>query len=168
MLIRDYYYIKLSGLAYKRIGVLFFLLLVLFGLVTICLKIVYKKTTYYLLRVNAWAVILLLAGASAVDWDMTIARYNIQHNDRAPLDLSFLLSLSPRTLPLLEQNLPLLKQREKELNQKGEQIGDCRECVAQILKNRQKDYLAEQKDFTWLSWNYADEQAKRQLADLKK
>jgi hypothetical protein len=168
VLIRDYYYIKLSGLAYKRIGVLFFLLLVLFGLVTICLKIIYKKTTYYLLRVNAWAVILLLVAASAVDWDMTIARYNIQHNDRAPLDLSFLLSLSPRTLPLLEQNLPLLKQREKELNQKGEQIGDCSDCVVQILKDRQTDYLKEQAGFTWLSWNYTDEQVKQQLADLKK
>ncbi|HSC39360.1 MAG TPA: DUF4153 domain-containing protein, partial [Chitinophagaceae bacterium] len=32
VLIRDYYYIELQGLAYKRIGVLFFLLLVLFGL----------------------------------------------------------------------------------------------------------------------------------------
>ena len=54
VLLRDYYYILHDGLAYKRIGVLVFLVLVLFGLVTIFIKIRQIKTSYYLLRVNAW------------------------------------------------------------------------------------------------------------------
>ncbi len=37
-LLRDYYYILKHGLAYKRIGVLFFLLMVLVGLLTVFLK----------------------------------------------------------------------------------------------------------------------------------
>ncbi len=160
VLIRDYYYIKLSGLAYKRIGVLFFLALVLFGLMTVFFKIVYKKTTYYLLRVNAWAVIFLLAAASAVDWDMTIARYNIAHSNKAPLDLPFLLSLSPRTLPLLEQNLPLLQQREKELELLGQHPWRCAGCIAEIISNKKQDYLHQQSGYSWLSWNYADEKTK--------
>jgi len=173
VLIRDYYYIKLMGLAYKRIGVLFFLLLVLVGLVTVLVKIVCKKTTYYLLRVNAWAAIFLLAVASTVDWDMTIARYNIAHSDKAPLDLYFLTSLSDRTLPLLEQNLPLLRQREKELNQHGEYLGRCAACVESIIKNRQDYYMEQQSKLSWLSWNNADNRTMQyfdthKLATLKK
>ena len=164
VLIRDYYYIKLMGLAYKRIGVLFFLGMVLVGLATVLVKIVYKKTTYYLLRVNAWAAIVVLAFASTVDWDMTIARYNIAHSDKAPLDLYFLTSLSDRTLPLLEQNMPLLKQRENELNQHGGHLGRCTGCVEAIINDRQNHYMQQQSGLSWLSWNYADEQTTKYFA----
>lgn len=164
VLIRDYYYIKLLGLAYKRIGVLFFLLMVLVGLVTVLIKIVFKKTTYYLLRVNAWAAIVLLAAASTVDWDMSIAKYNIAHSDKAPLDLAFLVSLSPRTLPLLEQNMPVLQKREKELNRHAAYLGSCTDCVETIVSNRQKAYLQQRKSLSWLSWNYADEQTEKYFA----
>ena len=57
---RDYYYISHYGLAYKRVGLLFFLAMVLAGLVTVFLKIYYTKTIYFLLRINAWAGIILL------------------------------------------------------------------------------------------------------------
>ena len=164
VLIRDYYYIKLMGLAYKRIGVLFFLTMVLVGLVTILIKIIFKKTTYYLLRVNAWAAIFLLAAASTVDWDMSIARYNIAHSDKTPLDLYFLTSLSDRTLPLLQENMPLLKKREKELNQQGEYINRCANCVENIVTLRQYYYLQHTKTLTWLSWNYADAQTEKYFA----
>lgn len=164
VLIRDYYYIKLMGLAYKRIGVLFFLLMVLVGLVTILIKIVFKKTTYYLLRVNAWAAIFLLAAASTVDWDMSIARYNIAHSDKAPLDLYFLTSLSDRTLPLLEQNMPLLKKREKELNQHGEYLNRCSNCVESFVALRRHYYMQHEHGLSWLSWNYADQQTTKYFA----
>src|SRR4029078_3225426 len=52
VLFRDYYYIQHYGLAYKRIGVLIFLAMVLMGLITVFIKIQKRKTAYYLLRVN--------------------------------------------------------------------------------------------------------------------
>ncbi|WP_462220897.1 DUF4153 domain-containing protein, partial [Ferruginibacter sp.] len=54
VLLRDYYYIQHMGLAYKRIGVLVFLSMVLMGLITVFIKIYQRKTSYYLLRVNGW------------------------------------------------------------------------------------------------------------------
>jgi len=164
VLIRDYYYIRLMGLAYKRIGVLFFLLMVLVGLVTVLIKIIFKKTTYYLLRVNAWAAIFLLAVASTVDWDMSIARYNITHSNTIPLDVRFLNSLSNRTLPLLEQNMAVLKKREKEVNQQGEYVGRCFDCIEELIRMRQASYLEHMNTLSWLSWNYADQETQKQLA----
>ena len=107
--IRDYYYISHYGLAYKRIGLLFFLAMVLTGLFTVFLKIHFTKTTYYLLRINAWVGILLLVFATAVHWDETIAGYNLARKSFIPPDVHFLLSLSDKTLPLLEKNRDVLE-----------------------------------------------------------
>ncbi len=157
VLIRDYYYIELMGLAYKRIGVLAFLILTLVGLVTVLIKITWKKTSYYLLRVNAWAAVILFVVGTTVNWDVFIAKYNISHSDKIPLDLPFLLTLSDRTLPVLDQHLPVLKQREAELNKQGVHIGNCNDCgMEMILKDWKNHYLENQQHHTWLSWNYAD------------
>jgi hypothetical protein len=67
--LRDYYYILRHGLAYKRIGVLFFLLMVLVGLTTVFFKIWNRKTNYFLFRVNAWAGIVVLVLATTIHWD---------------------------------------------------------------------------------------------------
>ena len=104
VIIRDYYYISHYGLAYKRIGLLFFLAMVVTGLFTVFLKIHYTKTAYYLLRINAWAAIVLLIFATTVHWDYTIAKYNLERKSSIPIDVPFLLSLSDKALPLIEKN----------------------------------------------------------------
>jgi len=53
VLLRCYYYFHEHGLAYKRIGVVVFLLLTYVGLYTLYLKISRKKSFFYLLRVNS-------------------------------------------------------------------------------------------------------------------
>lgn len=161
VLIRDYYYIKLTGLAYKRIGVLIFLVLVLTGLVTTFIKITWKKTTYYLLRVNAWAAVVLFVITTTIDWDMLIAKYNIGHSDTIKVDVPFLLSLSDRTLPLLDANMPLLKQREAELNSHDTYLARCSNCVEKIIQDRKNNYMQEQQAYSWLSWNYTDAVTKK-------
>lgn len=161
VLLRDYYYIREFGLAYKRIGVLFFLLLVMAGLVTVFLKVQYAKTNYYLLRLNAWCVLILLVASSMVQWDVTIAEYNIAHRKSAPLNLPYLLTLSDKVLPVLNENLPALKEREKELNEDGTHLGRCTGCIESIITERNHQYLEEQSAYTWLSWNYTDASAKQ-------
>ena len=98
--LRNYYYILHSGLAYKRIGVCFFLLLTFFGLVTVLLKIWQRRSAYSLVRLNAlaaYAVLLLLA---AGNWEVWIARYNLQPRFRS-IDIGFLLDMPDRVLPTL-------------------------------------------------------------------
>jgi len=98
--LRNYYYIRACGLAYKRIGVCFFLLLVPFGLGTVLLKIWQRRSAYSLVRLNslaAYAVLLLLA---AGNWEVWMARYNLQPRFQR-VDIGFLLDMPGRVLPTL-------------------------------------------------------------------
>lgn len=159
VLLRDYYYIREFGLAYKRIGVLFFLLLVIAGLFTVFIKIRFTKSAYYLMRVNAWYVVALLVAGSFVQWDPFIAEYNIVHRKRTPLDLPYLLTMSHQVLPVLHQHLPELRDREKELNAAGIWLERGNASIDQILNGRISLFKEEQRQYSWLSWNYADAQA---------
>jgi len=162
VLLRDYYYIREFGLAYKRIGVLFFLLLVIAGLFTVFIKIRCKKSAYYLMRVNAWCVVALLIAGSFVQWDPFIAEYNIVHRKRVPLDLPYLLTMCDQVLPVLDRHRPELREREKELNASGIAIGRGLD-IDQMLNSRISSFKEEQQHYSWLSWNYADAQLLRQF-----
>jgi hypothetical protein len=164
--LRDYYYILRHGLAYKRIGVLFFLLMVLIGLATVLVKISTKKTNYFLFRVNAWAGMIVLVMATTIHWDELIAGYNLQRKNTVKLDVPFLLSLSDKTLPLLHNNIDALKKSENEWKLQGKNTYDdyngyCSSCFTEQLKTRAQEFVKEQQQFSWLSWNYADAYIKK-------
>lgn len=166
VLLRDYYYIARYGLAYKRIGVLFFLLMVLIGLTTVFIKIWQRRTAYFLFRINAWAGVILLVLASTIHWDEFIAGYNLQRKDRVPLDAEFLLTLSDKTLPLLDANLEAFKKRQVEVQKEssdsrsdswsGSGRQTCDTCFAEQILARKDLFIQKQSHLSWLSWNYAD------------
>jgi hypothetical protein len=159
VLLRDYYYILKHGLAYKRIGVLFFLLMVFIGLITVFVKIWSRKTNYFLFRVNAWAGIVVLVLATTVHWDEFIAGYNLKRKDTVDLDVSFLLSLSDKALPLLDTNIVALQNRENNVRQSttnDEDVNACDNCYIELLKIREAEFMKKQHQLSWLSWNYAD------------
>jgi hypothetical protein len=154
------------GLAYKRIGVLVFLLMVLMGLITVFIKIHHKKTAYYLWRVNGWFAIVLLVGGSCVHWDETIARYNLAHKDTIPVDVRFLLTLSDKTLPLLEKNQDVLV-KEKALIYNAYDRNDISYygvTPEQLFEIRKKDFFTKQQTYSWLSWNVSDAYVKKHLS----
>lgn len=163
VLLRDYYYIEHMGLAYKRIGVLVFLLMVLFGLITVFIKIHKRKTGYYLWRVNGWFAIGMLVVASCVHWDETIASYNLAHKNNVPLDVKFLLTLSDKILPLLEQNKDVLSAKTTVINGEGELFYRSGLSPLQMFEMRKQDFFEEQKKYTWLSWNASDNYVKKNL-----
>jgi hypothetical protein len=155
VLLRDYYYIQHYGLAYKRIGVLFFLLMVLMGLATVFIKVYTKKTSYFLFRVNAWAAVFLLVAASCVNWDVLMVRYNLAHrNEITFLDTAFLLGLSDRTLPVLHENESVFTARDP--------------ALATFINERTEGYLKTQEQYSWLSWNYADSKVKNYFSNANK
>ncbi len=108
VLIRDYHYINLSGLTYKRIGVLVFLILCIIGLFTVYIKVAQQKTLFYLLKVNGqiWYVLFIIFGV--VNWDTLIVNYNINSRNRIALDVEHLMEMSDKTLPILDKNRSLL------------------------------------------------------------
>jgi len=169
VLFRDYYYIEHFGLAYKRIGVLIFLLLVLSGLVTVFIKIHQRKTTYYLLRVNAWFAIIILIVASCIHWDETIAKYNLARKNTIELDINFLLTLSDKVLPVLEKNMDALDRKvATDTNKKGSMLYRSSLTQKQVFEERKLNFYNQQKAYTWLSWNVADDEIKSELSALEK
>lgn len=162
VLIRDYDYIALFGLAYKRIGVLFFLLMVLAGLITVLIKIRYLKTNYYLLKVNAWFAVVLLVISSCIHWDEFIADYNLARKSSVKLDVAFLLSLSDKALPVIEKNQDVLDDSIIAAdNQKNESNQSLTE--KDLFNYRKKEFFEKQKSYSWLSWNEADEYVKKNI-----
>ncbi len=97
--IRNYYYIYYFGLAYKRIAVMFFLLLVFFGLFTVIIKILKLKSSFYLWRINGWAFIIVIFLSGFINWDVFIARYNFKNADRSFIDFRFMSELGYAALP---------------------------------------------------------------------
>ncbi len=164
VLFRDYYYIQHMGLAYKRIGVLVFLSMVLMGLITVFIKIHQRKTGYYLWRVNGWFAIVLLVVCSCIHWDETMAKYNLAHKNTAPLDVKFLLSLSDKILPLVEKNQEILIEKTDSVKGEGEYLYRLPLTLRQVFEERKKSFLDEQKKYTWLSWNGTDAYIKKYLA----
>ncbi|CAN5744844.1 hypothetical protein BH11BAC3_BH11BAC3_12280 [soil metagenome] len=164
VLFRDYYYIVHFGLAYKRIGVLIFLVMVLVGLLTVFIKIQQQKTAYYLLRINAWVAIFILVIASCIHWDDTIARYNLAHKDSIELDVKFLLTLSDKTLPLLQKNIGLLDHATTIEGSEGELLYRSNLSPREVFEQRKRTFEESQNSYSWLSWNAADAYTKQQLA----
>jgi hypothetical protein len=165
VLMRDYYYITHMGLAYKRIGVLFFLLLVLIGLITVFIKIQQVKTAYYLLRINAWFAIGILVVSACVHWDEAIANYNLARKNVIPLDMKFLLSLSDKILPVLEANSDVFDKYENQrINGEGQYLYRSPLSLKEVFNNRKADFITTQNTYTWLSWNFADAYVKKHLA----
>jgi hypothetical protein len=165
VLLRDYYYIVHMGLAYKRIGVLVFLLMVLMGLITVFIKIHQRKTAYYLWRVNGWFAVGLLVAASCVHWDESIASYNLAHKNMVPLDVKFLLSLSDKTLPLLEKNQDVLVGKTKSVSGEGDYLLRSSQTAQEIFQMRKTAFFEKQKTYSWLSWNATDAYVKRNLSN---
>lgn len=162
VLLRDSYYIQHMGLAYKRIGVLVFLIMVLMGLITVFIKIQQRKTSYYLWRVNGWFAIVLLVAASCIHWDETIARYNLTQKNTIPVDVKFLLTLSDKTIPLVQQNIDVLKEEKLPVQPEGDY--EDRSALLEVFEKRKKEFLETQQKYSWLSWNVSDAYVKKYLS----
>lgn len=146
--IRNYYYISDCGLTMKRIGVYAFLLATLFGLFTFFIKVLEKKSSFYLVRLNCWAVCVIFVLLSCMDWDPYITQYNIAHIPEEKLDKQFLLWLSDHALPVLIQH------KEIFINDK---VSPEKSQMKQAMFNRRIDhFLSYYESHTWQSWNYAD------------
>ena len=165
--IRNAYYIKYFALAYKRIGVILFLMLCLIGLVTLFIKIRKKKSTYYMFRTNSLAAYLSLVAVCFVNWDVVIAKYNFNHYKSAFVHLPFMSRLSDKALPFLQ----LSDQQIKEIEDK--QVENIPFASRGYFKNvrykkkidrRVKRFVSEQEKAHWLEFVVAE---RRAFAKLK-
>jgi len=144
--LRNARYIDFHGLAYKRIGVVIFLILTLYGLWTMYRKVRDRKSIYFLLERNAWAVYFVLLLSCAVNWDVLITRYNLFVETKGAIDKTFLLrTVSDKNLSLLEENTDLLKSKLS-----YPEVDDAR--IDEWLRDKRKRLIRKQKRLSWKSW----------------
>ena len=148
--IRNYRYIDYHGLAYKRIGVMIFLLLVFIGLLYMQLKIQNRKTLNYLINKNSWAVYMVLILSTAMNWDAFITKYNLNTNTRLASNTYILLNT------LSSKNLYLLYKEEHLLFTKPSYPVISEELIMELREKKKESFLSQQIKYQWPSWNLPD------------
>jgi hypothetical protein len=162
--IRNFLYIEYWGLAYKRIGVILFLLAVIYGLIELFIKIRYKKTAYYLLKNNAMAAYIILLIASLFDWDSIIASHNLNHPYKNHIETSYLLCLSDKVLPQIDKQTYILDQDLKYNSYED----FSPHSYQQYYHKRVKKFMMTHQKKSWQSWNYAEWKAYKYFRDKYK
>lgn len=162
---RNFWYIEYYSLAYKRIGVIIFLLLTLYGLYTVLVKIKLKKSAFYLFKTNTMALYIVLIISSLVNWDSLIAKYNFAQADSSYLELKYMSSLSDKTLPYLDVSKEALLKIQSIQSKKFEfdYYTMSPEDYLSIIKNRKTTFIKKWESKNLLSWNLPEYRAYQKL-----
>tara|TARA_R110002020_G_scaffold38402_2_gene115485 strand:+ start:4607 stop:6112 length:1506 start_codon:yes stop_codon:yes gene_type:complete len=153
--VRNYWYIEYFSLAYKRIGVVIFLILTLYGLYSVFVKIKSSKSGFYLFRKNALALYIVLVLSSIINWDTLIAKYNFAHADESFLHFDYLADLSNKALPYLDKSISELTEIENIQKKKFAYETDFMNAQEYYLRIESKK-VAFKKNWEskgFLSWN---------------
>ena len=162
--IRNFRYIEYFSLAYRRIGVIIFLVLVLYGLYTVTRKIQFKKSTFYIFKSNALALYGVLIIASFINWDGMIASYNFKHADTSYLHLNYMASLSDKSLPHLDKPIAeLTKINTVQKERYGFEYTMQPEEYRRIIDNRKLKFKEMWESKNILSWNLPEYTAYKKL-----
>lgn len=142
---RNHIYISEYTLTHLRIGVYVWLALAFIGLILTAIKIISNKSNWFLVKTNfsTWIVVLVLS--SSVDWDLTIARYNLQNKKINEIDYNYLFSLSDTAIPelmtfckekLATEKVPISKKESR-----GETYYDYPFDYLNLMRYKIEDYL---------------------------
>ena len=165
--IRNYRYIEHFALAYKRIGVLFFLLATLYGLYTVYVKVNKRKSFHFLWRKNLLSFFIVLWGMSLFNWDHVIIKYNKNHSDSAFFHFDYLAEMPNNCLHLLQENPQYWEDIELGQVQKfGSRSSYMKPFVfKETIDARISRFKREYENRSWLDWNYGDWMAYKNLTE---
>ncbi|HPE43722.1 MAG TPA: DUF4173 domain-containing protein [Bacteroidales bacterium] len=162
---RNYWYMSYFALAYKRIAVVFVLILLIIGLVLLYQKIHKARTVFWLIRQSSMAFFVVLVLASLPDWDTLIARYNLKNYTHSFVHFDFLIDLPDRTLDDMDLSLEELEKIDAAQQQlfflEAEYMHGT-EFYEQLQKRKEK-FHHRQENKSILSWNLAEQLAARRL-----
>jgi hypothetical protein len=167
--LRDYHYMDMHGLTYKRIGVLVFLLLCIIGLITVYIKVKQQKTLFYLLKANGLMWYVLLLFFSCFNWDVIILSFNIAHQFKVAADVPHVQKMSDKIIPVLHRNRAQLKaqiSKEGQYNSSRQAIitkADAETELDRMLDWKISSFTERWEKTSWLSWNYRDWQTYQYL-----
>jgi hypothetical protein len=159
--IRNIHYIDNFALAGKRIGVMFFIALVLFGIYSVFVKVRKTKSNFYLFHVNTIAILLVLVSSALPNWSALIASYNFNHAHVSFLHLDYLSTFDVESLPYLDHSLDELRQLEAIQKEKfpfEEQYMSADEYYL-IIQDKKTALRSELEEATWQEWTWPRKQA---------
>lgn len=168
--VRNYWYIYYFALAYKRIGVYFFLVLCTFGLISLWIKIHKPRSNYFLLRLNTAFFIVSFLLMGLPNWQSIIAKHNMNHGHRSFIHVPFMLSLPDQALPWLLLSEDKVKQLD---SLQTEQLPFRKEGYFEEygytnrVQKRAERYLKAWEKKPFLSKTWAGERTYRKLKELK-
>lgn len=90
----------------------------------------------------------MLVLLSSFNWDIIIAQYNIKNISSENMDVDFLLSLSDKVLPLIEENNHLLSQESDFLSNSIYEYN-----YEYVYEDKLFIFLETQEKLSWLSMN---------------
>lgn len=167
---RCYHYINHFGLAYKRIGVIVFLLAVIVGLITVYIKVKNTKSIAYLWRVNLLSLFILLNSLTFFNWDVLIATYNIANYKKSYVHLIYLSQLSDNALFALQltpdhlEHISAIQQKRYTFSSfESSKLNLNSDEFHERINNRIVTFKQNWENKHWLSWNYAEYKCYRQL-----
>jgi hypothetical protein len=150
------FYVASYSLTYWRVAAFVWMALVAFGVITILIRILCRKTTSWLVTINAGALAATLYLSCFAPVPALIAGYNLDHSREATgqgatLDWSYLAGLGPSIIPVLDAKIP--------------DVQDTK--LRQFLLN-QRRWLAGQvqsRDPNWRAWTVSSWRLRRYLAN---
>jgi hypothetical protein len=165
--IRNLYYIQYYSLAYKRIAIVFFLILTMYGLYSVFIKVRDTRSTFYMLRKNANAWLIVLVLSAGFNWDRIIAKYNFSRAEGSFVHLDFLADLSDSALPYLDKPLDKVVALDKQQYNWFKSLSSSSfsryrelymtpEKYALEIEFRKAVFQIQYAKKSWLEWNYAE------------
>jgi hypothetical protein len=148
-ILRTLDYIEAFSLTRLRIAALLWMGLVAVGLVLIGYRMIYGKTSAWLINANVLAAGLVLAGSSIIDFGAVAADWNVGHarevgGSGPPLDLCYLAELGGSSAVVPLSNL-----------ERGALSPPFRDRVSQVRSATLIRIEADQA--RWRSWNWRDQ-----------
>lgn len=165
---RNWYYIQYYALAYKRIAIIFFLFLTIYGLFVVYQKVRHGKSSFFMMRKTAMAWLIVLTISTCFNWDRIIARYNFAHANKSFVHLNFMMNLSDSSLPYLdvpEEELKGMNARQKKMFSFSRNLNLYASPVNYTYRIavRKQVFKEKMEKKGWLDWNYADAKAYDEL-----
>lgn len=97
--VKNQMYIDEYSLTYLRIGVYYFLVFSIIGLVLTFYKIYFRKDTWFLFRSNSFVFYWVLILSCLFNWNILVTRYNLKNSKE--VDYPYLKSLGYQNYPIL-------------------------------------------------------------------
>jgi hypothetical protein len=123
-------YVAAYSLTYLRLAAFIWMGLVAVGLLLMLTQIKLKKPNTWLITANAISLALVLYGCCFINAPRLVASYNVEHSREANgtgpwLDKSYLRSLGPEILPVLEPLLPKIPTLQSTVSQLRADLNVC-------------------------------------------